>query len=75
MQKIKSFCDNITDDTNNWYMLDSKLMKNYLIWIDRVAPDINTEKDFESFMFKQSIYARFGYGSTDWRWIFGQAVA
>jgi hypothetical protein len=56
-------------------MVDSKQMKNYLIWIDRVAPDINTEKDFESFMFKQSIYARFGYGSTDWRFIYGQAVA
>jgi len=62
-------------DTNNWFMVDSKQMKEYLIWIDRVAPDITTEKDFESLMFKQAIYARFGYGYTDWRWIYGQAVA
>jgi hypothetical protein len=61
-------------DTNNWYMVDSKQMKEYLIWINRVDPDIMTEKDFESFMFKQSIYARFGYGFTDWRFIFGHSV-
>jgi phage major head subunit gpT-like protein len=61
-------------DTNNWYMVDSKQMKNYLIWIDRIAPDVMTEKDFESLMFKQAIYARFGYGYTDWRFIYGQNV-
>lgn len=62
-------------DTNNWFMVDSKQMKNYLIWIDRIAPDIMTEKDFESMMFKQAIYARFGYGFTDWRFIYGQNVS
>lgn len=62
-------------DTNNWFMVDSKQMKEYLIWIDRIAPDITTEKDFDSMMFKQAIYARFGYGFTDWRFIYGHNVS
>jgi len=69
-------CPRLDDyDTNNWFMVDSKQMKNYLLWINRVDPDINTEKDFDSMLFKQSIYARFGYGHTDWRWIYGMSVS
>lgn len=62
-------------DTNNWFMVDSKKMKEYLLWVDRIAPDIETTKDFETKMFKQSIYSRFGYGFTDWRWIYGHSVS
>ena len=62
-------------DTNNWFMVDSKQMKNFLIWINRIAPEVETEKDFESKMFKQSIYSRFGYGHTDWRFIYGMNVS
>jgi phage major head subunit gpT-like protein len=61
-------------DTNNWFMVDSKKMKEYLLWIDRIAPDIETTKDFETKMFKQSIYSRFAYGWTDWRWVYGHSV-
>lgn len=62
-------------DTNNWFMVDSKQMKEYLLWINRVDPDVTTEKDFDSMMFKQAVYARFGYGFTDWRFIYGMAVS
>ena len=62
-------------DTNNWYMVDSKKMKEYLLWVDRIAPDIETTKDFETKMFKESIYSRFGYGFTEWRFCFGHSVS
>jgi phage major head subunit gpT-like protein len=62
-------------DTNNWFMLDSKLMKNFMIWIDRISPEIETTRDFESKMFKQSVYTRFGYGWTDWRFIYWHNVS
>jgi hypothetical protein len=62
-------------DTNNWYMIDSKRMKEFLLWIERISPDIETERDFETKLFKQSIYGRFGYGWTGWRWLYGQNVA
>lgn len=62
-------------DTNNWFMIDSKKMKEYLLWIDRIAPDVTTTTDFETYMIKQAIYSRFGYGWTDWRWIYGHTVS
>jgi phage major head subunit gpT-like protein len=62
-------------DTNNWYMVDSKRMKEFMLWIERIAPDIETERDFDTKMFKQSIYGRFGYGWTGWRWLYGHNVS
>ena len=61
--------------TKSWYMVDSKRMKEFFLWIERVAPEIATIKDFETFMFKQSIYARFGYGWLNWRFIYGMQVS
>ena len=61
-------------DTNNWFMVDSRRMKEFLLWVDRIAPDIETTKDFETKMFKQSIYSRFGYGFTNWRFGYGHKV-
>lgn len=62
-------------DTNNWFMVDSKKMKQYLLWLNRLAPEIETTRDFETKMFKQSIYTIWGWGFTDWRWIYGQNVS
>jgi phage major head subunit gpT-like protein len=62
-------------DTNNWFLVDSKRMKEFLLWVDRIEPDIETETDFETKMIKQSIYGRWGYGWTSWRWIYGSNVS
>jgi hypothetical protein len=62
-------------DTNNWYMVDSNLMKKFLIWIDRVKPETNTTIDFETFLVKHSIYFRIGWGWINWRWVFGMNVS
>lgn len=62
-------------DTNNWFMADSKLMKQYLLWINRIAPEIETTRDFETKQFKQSLYTVWGWGHTDWRWVYGHAVS
>jgi phage major head subunit gpT-like protein len=61
-------------DTNNWYMVDSKRMKEFLLWVERIAPEISTTKDFDTFLIKQAIYARFGYGFTNWRFCYGHNV-
>lgn len=58
----------------SWYMVDSKMMKKFLLWIDRVKPEANTIVDFETFAIKQKIYARFGWGFRNWRWAYGQNV-
>ena len=63
------------NDTNNWFMVNKKLMKKSLIWIDRIMPETNMTIDFETFSLKDSIYARFGWGQLDWRFILGHAVS
>ncbi len=62
-------------DTNDWMMVDSKLMKRFLIWIDRVKPEPGNTIDFESYIIKHKIYFRIGCGFTDWRWIYHQKVS
>lgn len=58
-------------DTNNWFMVDSGLMKKYLLWVTRIAPEANNTVDFETFQIKHSVYMRVANGWTDWRWIYG----
>jgi len=60
--------------TNNWYMIDSSLMKRFHVWIDRVAPQTNNTIDFDTFIWKYSIYFRIAYGFLNWRWIYGHNV-
>lgn len=62
------------NDTNNWFMVNKSLMKQSLIWIDRIMPETNLTVDFETFALKDSIYARFGWGQLDWRFILGHNV-
>jgi len=57
--------------TNMWFMIDSSLMKQFHIWIERVAPQTNNTIDFDTFIWKYSIYFRIAYGFLDWRWIYG----
>jgi hypothetical protein len=61
-------------DTNNWFMIDSKLMKKFLVWINRINPEPNNTIDFETFTVKHSVYMRVGCGFLDWRFIYGMTV-
>jgi len=61
-------------DTNNWFMCDSKLMKRYLVWINRIALESKNTVDFETYSLKQAVYGRWGNGFINWRWIFGHNV-
>jgi hypothetical protein len=62
-------------DTNNWFMIDSSLMKQFLLWVDREAPFSTNTIDFETYIWKFAIYFRIGCGFTNWRWLFGQNVS
>jgi phage major head subunit gpT-like protein len=61
-------------DTNNWFMIDSAKMKQFLMWVDRVKPESQNTVDFETFIWKFSIYFRIACGFLNWRWIFGHNV-
>lgn len=62
-------------DTNNWFMVDSRLMKKQLKWIDREKADFNTSFDFETFGVRTSVYRRYGFGPTGWNFIYGSNVS
>jgi hypothetical protein len=61
--------------TTNWHMVNWDLMKRFLIWIDRIPYETDTIVDFETKSVKHSIYSRWGYGWTDWRWIYSHSVS
>ena len=66
---------NRLSDTNNWFMIDSKFMKLFLKWFDRISPEFNKDKDFDTYVSKWSAYTRYSYGFSDWRWIYGHNVS
>jgi phage major head subunit gpT-like protein len=61
--------------TKSWYMIDSRMAKKFLLWIDRVKPETATETDFHTFSIMQSLRARFGWGWLNWRWLYAHYVA
>jgi hypothetical protein len=73
--KYKVIVWNRLSDTNNWFMIDSKYMKMFLKWFDRIPTEFNKDKDFDTYVAKWSVYTRYSYGFSDWRWIYGQNVS
>ena len=65
--------DRLTD-SNNWFMLDSKLCKMFMIWWDRIKPEFNHDNDFETYQAKWSSYYRANVDFYDWRFVYGHNV-
>uniref|UniRef100_A0A6M3K1U5 Putative capsid protein n=2 Tax=viral metagenome TaxID=1070528 RepID=A0A6M3K1U5_9ZZZZ len=62
-------------DTNDWFIVDSGAMKEYLIWIDSVPLEFMSTTDFDTMVRKYADYFVIGYGFTDWRWAIGCSVS
>ncbi len=62
-------------DSNNWFFLDSRLAKQFLMWIDRIKPEFAFDRDFDTFVAKWSVYMRYGVGYGDWKWVYGHSVS
>ena len=58
-------------DADLYFMIDSQRARQALHWIDRVQPEFARAEDFDTLTAKWRAYARWGYGFTDWRWIYG----
>lgn len=61
-------------DSNNWFMIDSAMMKDFLNWYDRVPLEFFQDKSFDTLIAKYASYMRFSLGWSDWRWIYGHNV-
>lgn len=59
-------------DANAWWMMDSALRNQSLLWYDRIPLEFGRDTDFDTYMAKWSAYMRFSLGWTDWRFIYGQ---
>lgn len=62
-------------DTNDWWMVDSSMMKDSLKWVDRVKAEFGMVEDFDTLVGKWRLYARYGLGWNDWRFILGSQVS
>lgn len=58
-------------DTNAWFVIDSVLKDEHLIWLDRVKPEFQGVEDFDTIIAKYRGYQRFSYGWDTWQWIAG----
>lgn len=66
---------NYLTSANNWFMIDETLMKDHLLWSDRIPLEYGFIEDFETFAAKYRAYKRHAWCWTDWRWILGSNVA
>lgn len=62
-------------DANNWFLIDSTLMKTYLLWFDRVKPEFAKDTDSNTLIAKFTAYMRYGYGWSAWQFIYGSLVS
>lgn len=61
-------------DTNNWFMCDSSMRKQFLFWCDRIPTEFAFIEDFDSLVAKWRGYMRYGMTYVNWRWINGAIV-
>jgi len=62
-------------DANNWFMVDSRMAPQHLLWFWRVMPEVSLDpaSDF-NLVAKYRGYMRMSYGWDDARWIYGHNV-
>lgn len=63
---------NYLTSATKWWMVDSELMKMFLLWFDREPVQFFKDRDFDSLQAKFAAYAYYSFGFSDWRWIIGE---
>jgi len=63
-------------DADNWFMVDSSLSQDHLLWFNRVMPefDIDANSNF-NLVANYRGYMRYSFGWDDWRFIYGHNVS
>lgn len=73
--KYKMLTSRWLDDTNNWFLVDSELLKQFSVWNNLDDVELKQANDFDGLVAKFLAYMFYGYGHKDWRFIFGQEVS
>lgn len=61
-------------DSNNWFFLDSLLAQQFLMWYTRIPLEFKQDTSFDTLIAKFMAYERYGWGWSDWRWLYGHNV-
>lgn len=59
-------------DVNAWFLIDSALKSEHLIWLDRILPEFNAEMNKDTMIGEWVAYMRYSRGWDAWQWIMGQ---
>lgn len=62
-------------DTNNWFLINQRRMKENVFWFDVVEPEFGSMEAFDQIVAKYRVYAMYTLGRADWRWILGAEVS
>jgi len=65
----------LDSDTNNWFLIDSEMMKRNLVWVDRDPLEFGSINDFETWQYKTRSWMRYSFGWLDWRHVVGAQVS
>lgn len=57
--------------TTAWCMVAKSLMKDNLLWFNRIPTEFNKDLDVDTYIKKWSAYMRYSQTTTDFRWIYG----
>lgn len=71
----KVIASRMLTDQNNWFMVNSALMKKNQVWFEVVKHEFNKDTDFNTFAQRWSVYAFYGFGFERWEHIYGHAVS
>lgn len=63
------------DDTNDWFLVDPRLMKQNLLWYQRVPMETFGEGNLFTGTRKIGGYMRYSLGVRDWRFVMGSEVS
>ncbi len=72
--RFQIFSWELLTDANNWFLVDSQLMKRSLMWFDRVPLEFGQATEFDTMLAKYRAYMRYSFGWSEWRFIYGQSV-
>lgn len=62
-------------DTNDWFMIDSARMKDYLIWFDRIKLEFGMAEELDTLVAKWRAYCRYSNMWRNWRFVLGAQVS
>lgn len=62
-------------DTNNWFLSDSRMRKQMLVFVDRIGIEFAFAEDLDTIIAKWRGYMRYANGWLNWRWVMGHQVA